>query len=235
MEDEEGWGVVGMAIQASCGRSDKEEVVRLVVGRWGVNAGPRGGCDRGGWTALHLAALLSSPQTVSVLLNRGASPSTPNLAGLTPYDLVSGMEGRESLAVLLDPVGRSAPPTPATASGSFRQQQDIQIPPERRALLQRRRLRIATRSERAARRTERARIAMERERWVRERAKFIGVDASVLFSPAEPPRQQEGEEDDPDDDDSEDQQSDQDDADEMDVDEALGGLDPGVSFFLWLN
>lgn len=46
MEDEEGWGVVGMALEATCGRQDKEEAVRAIVGRWGVDAGPRGGRDR---------------------------------------------------------------------------------------------------------------------------------------------------------------------------------------------
>jgi hypothetical protein len=46
MEDEDGWGLAGMAIQYSCGRQDKEEGVRTIVGRWGLKIGPREGCDR---------------------------------------------------------------------------------------------------------------------------------------------------------------------------------------------
>jgi hypothetical protein len=47
MEDEDGWGVVGMAVVGSCGRQEKEEVVRAVVGRWGLDVGPRKGRNRG--------------------------------------------------------------------------------------------------------------------------------------------------------------------------------------------
>jgi hypothetical protein len=47
MEDEDGWGVVGMAIQGSCGHREREAVVRAVVGRFGLEAGPRQGRDRG--------------------------------------------------------------------------------------------------------------------------------------------------------------------------------------------
>lgn len=46
LEDEEGWGIVCMAIHHSCGRQDREEIVRAAVSRWGVSAGPRGGRDR---------------------------------------------------------------------------------------------------------------------------------------------------------------------------------------------
>lgn len=198
MEDDEGWGIVGMAIQASCGLSEKEEAVRLVVARWGVDAGPRDGRDNAGWTPLHLAALLSSPQTVSVLLNRGASPLTPNSGGFTPYDLVIDMEGREALVVLLDPLADV---------GTV----DDRLEPERRALLQRRRLALAKRSDRSARKSERIRVAAEREKWVRERAKVIGVDAGVLFA-----EQEDGG-------DEDEEETDQDDEDEMEIDEALGG------------
>ena len=47
VEDEDGWGLVGMAVGASCGRQDKEECVRVVVGRFGLHCGPRGGRDTG--------------------------------------------------------------------------------------------------------------------------------------------------------------------------------------------
>ena len=47
LEDEDGWGVVGMAIQGSCGHREREAVVRAVVGRWGLEAGPRQGRDKG--------------------------------------------------------------------------------------------------------------------------------------------------------------------------------------------
>jgi hypothetical protein len=47
MEDEDGWGLVGMAIQGSCGHREREAAVRAVVARWGLNAGPRQGRDEG--------------------------------------------------------------------------------------------------------------------------------------------------------------------------------------------
>lgn len=176
LEDDDGWGVVGMAIQSSCGQAEREEVVRLVVGRWGVDAGPRNGRDRAGWTPLHLAAIVSSPQIVSVLLNRGASATALTAQGLSPYDLISGMEGREALAILLDPLADQ--PTP-------QEPEDGHIEPQRRELLKRRRIRQATEAARTAKRGELKRIALERERWVRERAKHIGVESSVLFNPDE--------------------------------------------------
>jgi hypothetical protein len=202
-----------MAIQSSCGQSEKEEAVRLVVGRWGVVAGPRDGCDRHGWSPLHLAALLSSPQTVSVLLNRGASLSAVNDAGFTPFDLVTGMDGRENLALLLDPWAGGTPHTPSTPSSS---DDAARIAPERRAQIQRRRIRVATRAERARRKDEEAGVAAERERWVRDRAKHIGVDPTVLFPPNQP-QVDDDEEEEEDDDEVEDD-------DEMEVDEVLGGL-----------
>jgi len=177
IEDDEGWGVVGQAIQSSCGLSDKEEAVRLIVARWGVQAGPRGGRDRAGWTALHLAALLSSPQIVSVLLNRGASATALTATGLSPYDLITDMEGREDLAVLLDPLHYDVHPSP-DPSGTYTQPP---ISTRRKELIHRRRFRVATRSQREEHRAAQARTRAERERWVRERAKNIGVNASVLF------------------------------------------------------
>lgn len=216
MEDDEGWGVVGMAIQSSCGQSEKEEAVRLVVGRWGVAAGPRGGRDRHGWTALHLAALLSSPQTVSVLLNRGASLSAVNDAGFTPFDLVTGMDGREDLTLLLDPWAGSAPNTATRATFD-----DVpRISAERRAQIQRRRIRVATRAARARRKAEQAGVAAERERWIRERAKHIGVDATVLFAPPKP----RGKVDEDEEEEEEEEEVNDASLDEMEVDEALGGV-----------
>jgi hypothetical protein len=47
MEDEDGWGVVGMAIQGSCGHREREAVVRAIVTRWGSEAGLRQGRDNG--------------------------------------------------------------------------------------------------------------------------------------------------------------------------------------------
>lgn len=205
MDDEEGWGVVGMAIQSSCGRSGAEEAVRLLVGRWGVSAGPRDGRDKAGWTPLHLAAILSSPQTVSVLLNRGASINAVTDSGLSAFDLITDMEGRESLSMLLDPMNHSAPPTPAPGSFALQQVQPANnLDPDRRRRLERRRARVATRGSREEARTNKIRIEAERERWVRERAKEIGVDATVLFPPLEEqkPRGQRGALDDDDDDDN---------------------------------
>ncbi|KAL1410856.1 putative ankyrin-repeat protein [Vanrija albida] len=187
LKDDDGWGIVGMAIQASCGQPDREETVRLVVARWGVNAGPNGGRDKNGWTPLHLAALLSSPHIVSALLNRGADPAAPTDAGLTPYDLIVEMEGRESLVLLLDPC-----PTPTPShEGEVEEQRPRNakaVSAERRALLERRRVRLATRAARADRKAGRARLAAERERWVRERAKLIGVDPNFIYPPDAAPK-----------------------------------------------
>lgn len=47
MEDDDGWGLVGMAIQSSCGRQEMEEGVRIIVGRWGLDVGPRRECNSG--------------------------------------------------------------------------------------------------------------------------------------------------------------------------------------------
>jgi len=52
MQDEDGWGVVGMAIQGSCGHREREAVVRAVVGRWGLEAGSRQGRDKGAFFAV---------------------------------------------------------------------------------------------------------------------------------------------------------------------------------------
>lgn len=179
MQDDDGWGIVGMAIQSSCGLSDKEEAVRLIVGRWGVSAGPRYGRDTGGRTPLHLAALLSSPQIVSVLLNRGASPAALTDSGLSAYDMVMDMEGRESISLLLDPLHADEPSETQQGDSSRYTQQPMS--PRRKELIQRRRIRIATRSQREERRVSRARVAADRERWVRERARNIGVNAGILF------------------------------------------------------
>lgn len=46
LEDHDGWGVVGMAIHGTCGHREKESVVRTVVSRWGLDAGPRRGTDK---------------------------------------------------------------------------------------------------------------------------------------------------------------------------------------------
>ena len=50
LQDEDGWGLIGMAIQASCGRTEMEGLVRMTVGRWGLQAGPRKGRDSSGST-----------------------------------------------------------------------------------------------------------------------------------------------------------------------------------------
>lgn len=45
MADDDGWGLVGMAVQSSCGRQETEEGVRAIISRWGLETGPRGGRD----------------------------------------------------------------------------------------------------------------------------------------------------------------------------------------------
>ena len=47
MVDDEGRGLVSIAIQNSCGRQEMEEVVRAIVSRWGLDIGPNAGRDKG--------------------------------------------------------------------------------------------------------------------------------------------------------------------------------------------
>jgi hypothetical protein len=175
IEDEDGWGLVGMAIQASCGRQDIEESVRLVVGRWGINLGPRGGTDRSGWTPLHLAALVSTPPLISFLLNRGASPHALTNRGLTPLDLVAGLPDRTDIAVFLEHSAAAGPSAPVSDSTS--------LSARRQAVLSRRRGRAADRLRKMDEEEREWAVEQEREKWVRDMAGVIEVSPEILIPP----------------------------------------------------
>ncbi|WRT70013.1 uncharacterized protein IL334_007006 [Kwoniella shivajii] len=180
LEDEEGWGPVGIAVQASCGRQDKEECVRVIVGRWGLEVGQRGGRDRTGWTPLHLAALISTPPLISFLLSRGSSPRALTNRGLTPLDLVVGLPGREDVALFLEHATcySESSSTPKTATAII-----PHFPPARQAMLERRRRRATLKMEAIEREERRNRLELERETWLRERARMVDVDPELLIKP----------------------------------------------------
>lgn len=182
MQDDDGWGITGMAIQASCGRSEMESLVRAVVGRWGVEAGPREGRDHStsslrlqlmaaGWTPLHLASLISTPPLVSYLLTGGASPHATTNRGLTPLDLVTGLPEKQQVAFLLEQA-----------------EMQMEAPQEKCSISEGRRRLIKQRRDRSSRHTtnfddsdKRGKQRQEQEQWVRERVKVVGVDADQLL------------------------------------------------------
>ncbi|WVQ94923.1 hypothetical protein IAU59_002009 [Kwoniella sp. CBS 9459] len=182
LEDEEGWGLVGMSISCSCGRQDKEEGVRAIIGRWGLQVGPRGGRDRTGWTPLHLAALISTPPLISFLLARGASPHDLTNRGLTPLDLVVGMPDREDVALFLEHAtchgGPSSPPRTATEVIPH-------FPPARQAMLERRRRHAQLKLEAIEKEEKKCQMQLERERWIRDRARITDVDPDLLIVPSQ--------------------------------------------------
>ncbi|WVW86391.1 hypothetical protein I302_108437 [Kwoniella bestiolae CBS 10118] len=187
LEDEEGWGLVGMAIQASCGRQETEECVRIIVGRWGLEVGQRGGRDRTGWTPLHLAALISTPPLISFLLSRGSSPHALTNRGLTPLDLVVGMPDREDVALFLEHAtcyGESSS-TPKTATNLI-----PHFPPARQAMLERRRRHATLKMEAIEREEKRNQLELERETWLRERARMVDVDPELLIRPLPDPKRE---------------------------------------------
>ncbi|WVF67327.1 hypothetical protein IAT40_002078 [Kwoniella sp. CBS 6097] len=186
LEDEEGWGLIGMAISCSCGRQDKEEGVRAIIGRWGLQVGPRGGRDRTGWTPLHLAALISTPPLISFLLARGASPHALTNRGLTPLDLVVGMPDREDVALFLEHAtchgGPSSPPQTATEVIPH-------FPPARQAMLERRRRHAQIKMQAIEKEEKKCQMQLERERWIRDRARIMDVDPDLLIAPSQRKRE----------------------------------------------
>ncbi|WVR09630.1 hypothetical protein IAU60_006703 [Kwoniella sp. DSM 27419] len=180
LEDEEGWGLLGTAISCSCGRPEREEVVRTVVSRWGWDVGRRGGRDRTGWTPLHLAALISTPPLISFLLSRGASPQALTNRGLTPIDLVTGMPDRQDVVLFLEHATSHGEPsspkqTAMTAIPHF--------PPARQAMLERRRRQAAIKLEAIEREERRNRARADRERWLTDVARLMDVDIAWLVPP----------------------------------------------------
>ncbi|KAK8853419.1 hypothetical protein IAR55_004125 [Kwoniella newhampshirensis] len=177
MEDDEGWGIVGMAINSSCGRQEKEECVRAIVSRWGLEVGPRGGRDRTGWTPLHLAALLSTPPLISFMLGRGASPHALTNRGLTPLDLVVGMLYREDVALFLEHATSNGQSSCTPISNHI-----PHFPPGRQKMLDRRRRQASRQLEEMEANERRMRLESEREQWLRDSARFVDVDAELLIS-----------------------------------------------------
>ena len=76
-------------------------LVRTMLRRWPSLAGLT--CMRGvaGATPLHVAGYIGLPSLVSVLLEHGANPAAPNLAGLTPIDEAMHRGNGEAVRLLL--------------------------------------------------------------------------------------------------------------------------------------
>jgi hypothetical protein len=130
-----------------------------------------------GWTPLHLAALISTPLLVSFLLTRGASPNALTNRGLTPLDLIAGMQDRRDVAILLEH---------ATSTGSSTSSLSVpddapSLSDRRRAMLHRRREHVAERARKLEEKEKNAKLDKERERWVREVVKMVEVDADLLL------------------------------------------------------
>lgn len=126
--DEDGLGLVSLAIQGFSADSDRdverEECVRLVVAQGADLRADKGGYNvlllqlltfpdihrEAGWTPLHHAALLSPPTLVSYLMTHGCSPFAVTRRSLTPLDIVtahSTLPGRDDIALLLEEAMRS--------------------------------------------------------------------------------------------------------------------------------
>jgi ankyrin repeat protein len=190
MEDEDGWGVVGMAIQGSCGHREREAVVRAVVGRWGLEAGPRQGRDNGvsflclrglsscvaDWTPLHLAAIISTPPLISFLLTRGASTSAVTDRGLTPFDLVAGMPNREEISLLLE-----NPEADGHTESPKNEEADMNT--DRHESLRKHRARATYKMVRDKDKERKLRREEEREQWIREQSGITSVEAELLLPP----------------------------------------------------
>ncbi|KIR51965.1 DIL and ankyrin domain-containing protein [Cryptococcus gattii Ru294] len=184
LEDEEGWGIVCMAIHHSCGRQDREEIVRAAVSRWGVSAGPRGGRDRRGWTPLHLAVLVSTPPLISFLLSHGASPHLLTNRGLTPLDLVADIPGREAITLFLEhAISVPHPSSPLTSTIFI-----PKLPPARQKMLRKRRRRARGHLEKMEEQERKEKIRIERAKWIAEKLKVVEVPPELVFGKDENPK-----------------------------------------------
>ncbi|KAF8971413.1 DIL domain-containing protein [Flammula alnicola] len=104
LRDEDGVGLVSLAIHGFGGDSDRdverEECVRLLVSQGADMA-----ADKAGWTPLHYSAILSPPTLVSYLMTHGCSPFAVTERKLTPLDIVTAhsiLPGKEDVALLLE-------------------------------------------------------------------------------------------------------------------------------------
>jgi len=181
IEDDDGWGLLGMAIQNSCGRQEQEESVRLLVGRWGVDIGLRKGTDRSGWTPLHLAALISTPPLISFLLNRGASPHALTNRGLTPLDLVSGIPERSDIAVFLEHSSATATPALGPSPSLGGEADGTSLSSRRQAMLRRRRAKAAAKLHKQDQDERGWHAEREKEAWIREMAAIVEVSPELLL------------------------------------------------------
>nr|KIR88617.1 DIL and ankyrin domain-containing protein [Cryptococcus tetragattii IND107] len=183
LEDEEGWGIVCMAIHHSCGRQDREEIVRAAVSRWGVSAGPRDGRDRRGWTPLHLAVLVSTPPLISFLLSHGASPHLLTNRGLTPLDLVADIPGREAITLFLEhAISVPHPSSPLTSTIFI-----PKLPPARQKMLIKRRRRARGHLEKMEEQERKEKIRIERAKWIAEKLRVVEVPPELVFGKDENP------------------------------------------------
>src|SRR5712692_5221192 len=80
-------------------------------------------CDREGWTPLHIASAVSSPELVGWLLARGADANRRGRDGRTPLDLAAGgrrpiqSEQFATVAGILRRAGAELTPRAAAALG----------------------------------------------------------------------------------------------------------------------
>ncbi|OWZ38264.1 DIL and ankyrin domain-containing protein [Cryptococcus neoformans c8] len=185
LEDEEGWAIVGMAIHHSCGRQDREEIVRAAVNRWGVSAGPRGGRDRRGWTPLHLAVLVSTAPLISFLLSHGASPHVLTNRGLTPLDLVADIPGREAITLFLEhAISVPHPSNPRTSTIFI-----PKLPPARQKMLKKRRRWARGHLEKMEEQERKEKIRIERAKWIVEKMRVVEVPPELVFGKEENTKQ----------------------------------------------
>jgi hypothetical protein len=130
--------------------------------------------------------VVSTPPLISFLLARGASPHATTHRGLTPLDLVSGMQDREDVAMFLDHSALNTNPINYNAlqPTSLPAVPDPSVSAGRQALLHRRRDRTKCRMERFEKSEAKHMVLMERERYVREKARVVDVDPELLLPPA---------------------------------------------------
>ena len=99
MEDEDGWGIVGMAIQGSCGHREREAVVRAVVGRWGLEAGPRQGRDKGAFFSVSTPLELTGSELDTITYSRDHFYTTSYFIPLDSEGIDFGSDRKRSDAI----------------------------------------------------------------------------------------------------------------------------------------
>ncbi|KAL7409133.1 hypothetical protein BDY24DRAFT_445156 [Mrakia frigida] len=180
---EDGENLVSLAIMGSAAREEKEECVRMLVRRVGVE-----GSDSAGWTPLHLAALHSTPPLISFLLTSGADPHAMSLKGFTPLDMISDLPSHSSQTALLTSAMISIPPPMSSSSSSSNSSNSSSSNSSSSPLHQPQRQPSAAlsasvaRAQLAVRNERKEQIRWEKENWIKEIAGTAEVDGERLLS-----------------------------------------------------